>query len=178
MNYVEIAPFDVAAINSRIGGNEIDIEFQRLRARAFHVVRIIDPAAVGNAIEAGDHRDFQRGGGVLDEGQVTRRIERIGCLCRKIAQRFAKTIRTAVDQILDQCLLAHNLLLENGRQHHCPGAMPLKQLEIVQFRIQRTCARNQRACEREPEIGGGQVHFRSLQSGNRVSRIIAFVPRP
>ena len=55
--HVDIALFDLIAGHRHIGGNEIDVELDRVGARLLQPAGIVDPAAARDAVEAGDHRN-------------------------------------------------------------------------------------------------------------------------
>ena len=83
-----VAMLDLVPGNVERGGNEVDIELNRIGTRLLNLLRIVDPAVISDAIEAGDNRDIDclyrttknleiaPGGGAIRSGR------------RKIGQRF------------------------------------------------------------------------------------------
>ena len=64
---------DLVSGHVGIGGNEIDVEFERVGASLLHLAGIIDPAVIGDAVEAGDDRDIDGLGGSMKHFEIARR---------------------------------------------------------------------------------------------------------
>ena len=67
---VDVALLDVAARDVRVAGQVVDVQLDRGGAGVLHRPRVVGPAAGRDAVEAGDHRDVDGGGGALEQAQV------------------------------------------------------------------------------------------------------------
>src|SRR6266508_11906 len=67
------AVLDLVAGQAEVGGDEVDVELDRVGAGLFQQRRVLDPLAGFDGVEAGDHGNVQRRLGLLHQGQVALR---------------------------------------------------------------------------------------------------------
>src|SRR5271166_4966870 len=82
---VQMALLDGAAGQREIGGDEIHIEFDPRGTGLLDLLRIVDPALIGRAVEAANDRQVNRFHGAPDQGQVALRPRMREALCWKVA---------------------------------------------------------------------------------------------
>ena len=85
---VEIAMLDIRAAHRGIGGQEKEIELEGGGPRLLELDGIVQPAVVGYAIEAGDHRDVERLGRAPQRLEMARDAVTVVRQLGKIARRL------------------------------------------------------------------------------------------
>ena len=119
---------DVAAGDARVAGEVVDVQLDRGGAGVLHRAGVVGPAAGCDAVQAGDHRNVDRGGGALEQAQVAPRAGLVLGGGREVGERLGEALGAGVDQPRVLCCLAAQLLLEerieDDRAHACVGQPP------------------------------------------------------
>jgi hypothetical protein len=147
------APLDLGAVQLGAGGDEVDVQLQGVGAGLLEQGGLLDPAAGGDAVEAGDHRDLQAGPDLLDQHQVA-----VGAGVVLVeGQRRGQAVRPGLQQPPDLLGLQPELFLEQRRQHHSRRPGRLQPPQPVQAAGQRRGRGDQRAAQVQAQIAGMQV---------------------
>ena len=155
---------DVAARDARVAGQVVDVQLDRGGAGVLHRPGVVGPAAGGDAVQAGDHRNVDCGGGALEQAQVAPRAGLFFGGGREVGERLGEALGAGVDQPRVLGCLAAQLLLEerveDDRAHAGIGQPPY----AVHRLRERGRRRDERVAQRETHVAGREVHRRSLRA--------------
>ena len=101
-----------------VGGNEVDVQLQRIRTSLRHLLRVIDPAALGHAVQAGDDRNLQRLLRLADVLQVFFGSKVVVTEVGIVALRLGRNVRRLPQIAIEFVALDHDLLFKQRFQHH------------------------------------------------------------
>lgn len=100
-----------------VGGNEIQIEFERIRAGLLDLVRVLDPAAARNAVEAGDHGKIDRRFGSTQMLEIQIRGQLVVVEIREVAQSLGGAVAAVRQAVIRRQAFVSDLLLKERVEH-------------------------------------------------------------
>jgi hypothetical protein len=116
---------------AQIGGDEVDVELDRVGAGLLQERRVLDPGAGVDGVEAGDDRDLQVGFGLSEQGQVA---VGAGVVAVQPGQGplGGPVAEAAAGDLLEHAGFLGELLLEQGREHHRARTSLLEAAQVVE----------------------------------------------
>jgi hypothetical protein len=120
-----------------VGGDGVEVELQGVGASVAHPLGMPDPAARGDAVEAGDHRHRQGPLGLGEVVQVGPGPAIVVLEVGEVRKGFAGVIGGRLQQPVQLQLVVGELLLEQRRQDHRSDPGRLEPLEAIQLAGQR-----------------------------------------
>ena len=149
---------DRGAAEAGIGGNGINIQFDRLGAGLLDLAGQLHPAAGPKAIEAGDHRHPQPGPGLADQIEIGLGTAVAEGPFRQVAEGLGIAVATSDGVAVQLQLVALDLLFKQGMEHDRAGPGQLERLELGQaFAQGRRRPHHQRVAQLQAQVGGGEI---------------------
>ena len=137
-NQVDVLLHDAGRGDIRIGGDKIDIQFQRIGSRLFDRFGIACPATGRSTVEAANDRDRNGLFGRFQSVQVALGSRVVIFQIGEIGQRFGKSVGLKFVQVVHLLLMVRDLFLEQRGQDRGGDAGLFQAFQRVQVSGQRT----------------------------------------
>ncbi len=111
-----MALLDVPAGRVRVAGEVVDVQLDRSGSRILHRTRVVRPALGGDAVEAGDHGNVDRGCRALDQAQVRTGAGVLLDADREVVHRLGEAVGGSLQESCGPRGLLSQLLLEQRMQ--------------------------------------------------------------
>ena len=135
----------------------IDVQLERIGAGLLHLAGVLEPAAGGGAVEAGNDGNFDRLFALGDVHQVGLRphhpVEQVG----KMAGGLGGSVVAFGDEAIEFVAVDIDLLLEERMQDHGRRARVFKPTDVAHFVAHGRGRCHQRVFEFQPEVRRGKV---------------------
>jgi hypothetical protein len=151
---VEVALLHLGRAHLGIGLHRVEVDLQRVGAGRGDLLGVAGPAARRAAVQAGDDRDVERLLGALHQREVLVRPDALG---REVGARLRAGVGVARRRLLELGVAGLELFLEEGAQHHRPGAVSLRGLQVLDPVGERRGGDHQRARQAEAKVVRRQV---------------------
>ena len=120
-----VAGLDLLAADLHVGGDEIDVQLQGVGPGFLDQLRVADPAAVGDAVEAADHRDLDRLLGLLRSARDSRPAPDGNPPLGEVREGLGEAVGPELMDAGELHLVVLDLLLEQRGEHDRGRARPL-----------------------------------------------------
>ncbi len=122
------------------------------RPGLLHQLGILDPAGVGDAVQAADDRDVHRRRRLPQQLQVVIRADGVIVHLREVVQRLGETLGAGGHQVFQRGAFVLQLLLEQREQDHGRRAGVFQALDVGHAPRQRRGRRHDGMLQLHPHV--------------------------